>query len=207
MASYTTNLNLKKPALDDDALITDINTNMDAIDTAVTADRSSLDALRDGLAIVANGDTHIAITAGQWVYVKGHNTLPEGLYTAQSNISANGALSTSNLTADSKGGLNALSDQITWKHLGDIESLNDSVTIPNGLSEIIISQQVNYENRYGVLFVRSNATTYHAITISCITKETTFYQQQNTLKLNVYAKVYDPDGNEMNTYTLHVYAK
>ena len=120
MATYTTNLNLKKPALDDDALITDINSNMDTLDTAVTADRSSLDALRDGLAIVSDGDTHIAITAGQWVYVKGHNTLPEGLYTAQSNIAANGALSTSNLTADSNGGLNALSDQV-----GNISTLEE----------------------------------------------------------------------------------
>lgn len=142
MATYTTNLNLKKPALDDDALITDINSNMDTLDTAVTADRSSLDALRDGLAIVSDGDTHIAITAGQWVYVKGHNTLPEGLYTAQSNIAANGALSTSNLTADSNGGLNALSDQIGTlngkinlpiAYISKLVDTNGDADTPNGI--------------------------------------------------------------------------
>jgi hypothetical protein len=37
-----------------------------------------------------------------------HSTLAEGLYTAKGNIAANATLSTSNLTADSSGGLNAL---------------------------------------------------------------------------------------------------
>ena len=61
----------------------------------------------EALAIVANGNTHIAITAEQYVYVKNHGTLAEGLYKAKSNISANATLSTSNLTAVSNGGLNA----------------------------------------------------------------------------------------------------
>jgi hypothetical protein len=38
MASYTTNLNLKKPGTDEDALILDINNNMDAIDSAIGAE-------------------------------------------------------------------------------------------------------------------------------------------------------------------------
>ena len=37
MATYTTNLNLKKPAGSETASITDINDNMDLIDTAVGA--------------------------------------------------------------------------------------------------------------------------------------------------------------------------
>ena len=105
MATYTSNLNLKKPALDDDALITDINNNMDILDAAVNG-------IEDAMAIVANGNTHAAITSGQFVYVRNHNTLTEGLYVASSNIAANATLSSSNLTADSKGGLNALSEQI-----------------------------------------------------------------------------------------------
>ena len=105
MASYTGNLNLKKPALDDDALITDINNNMDILDAAVNG-------IQDGLAIVANGNTHVAITAGQFVYVRNHGTLTEGLYVASTNIAANATLSTSNLTADSAGGLNALNSKI-----------------------------------------------------------------------------------------------
>ena len=105
MATYTSNLNLKKPALDDDALITDINNNMDILDAAANG-------IQDALAIVATGNTHAAITSGQFVYVRNHNTLTEGLYVASSNIAANATLSSSNLTADSKGGLNALSEQI-----------------------------------------------------------------------------------------------
>ena len=101
MASYTGNLNLKKPALDDDALITDINNNMDILDAAVNG-------IQDGLAIVANGNTHVAITSGQFVYVRNHGTLTEGLYVASTNIAANATLSTSNLTADSAGGLNTV---------------------------------------------------------------------------------------------------
>lgn len=38
MASYTTNLNLKKPDGDEEILIFDINSNMDAIDSAVGAE-------------------------------------------------------------------------------------------------------------------------------------------------------------------------
>ena len=108
MATYTSNLNLKKPALDDDALITDINNNMDILDAAANG-------IEDALAIVATGNTHAAITSGQFVYVRNHNTLTEGLYVASSNIAANATLSSSNLTADSKGGLNALSDNIGIK--------------------------------------------------------------------------------------------
>ena len=108
----TTNLDLVKPLGTDHALISVINGNMDKVDAYAGKVNDSLAGVQDGLAIVAVGDTHAAITSGQFVYVKEHNTLPEGLYTASTNIAANGALSTSNLTADSKGGLNALSDQI-----------------------------------------------------------------------------------------------
>ena len=108
----TTNLDLVKPLGTDHALISVINGNMDKVDAYAGKVNDSLAGVQDGLAIVAVGDTHAAITSGQFVYVKEHNTLPEGLYTASTNIAANGALSTSNLTADSKGGLNALSDQM-----------------------------------------------------------------------------------------------
>lgn len=108
----TSNLDLVKPAGTDHALISVINSNMDKVDAYAGKVNTSLAGVEDGLAIVATGNTHAAITAGQFVYVKEHNTLPEGLYTASSNIAANATLSTTNLTADSKGGLNALSEHI-----------------------------------------------------------------------------------------------
>ena len=122
MATYTSNLNLKKPALDDDALITDINNNMDILDAAANG-------IEDALAIVANGNTHAAITSGQFVYVRNHNTLTEGLYVASSNIAANATLSSSNLAADSKGGLNALSEQIGNMIQMRTLHINDNVTV------------------------------------------------------------------------------
>ena len=108
----TTNLDLVKPLGTDHALISVINGNMDKVDAYAGKVNDSLAGVQDGLAIVAVGDTHAAITSGQYVYVKDHSTLPEGMYTASSNIAANGALSTSNLTAVSSGALNVLSDHI-----------------------------------------------------------------------------------------------
>lgn len=114
--TYTDNLNLQQPDLDDDALITVINNDMAIIDKAVNG-------VQDGLAIVANGNTHVAISAGQFVYVRNHTTLTEGLYVASSNIAANATLSTSNLTADSAGGLNALNSKIGAVAFQDLTSI------------------------------------------------------------------------------------
>lgn len=117
MATYTTNLNLKKPAQSDKIRIADINNNMDDIDAAFGAVgndsvATQIGNLQGALAIVAVGDSHAAVTAGQFVYVRSHETLDAGLYVASSNIAENGALSLSNLTADSSGGLNALNSNL-----------------------------------------------------------------------------------------------
>ncbi len=92
-----------------------MNENMELIDEAVgelteksTDAETRMTAMQDAIAIVANGNTHAPIASGQFVYVKGHGSLAEGLYKATAAIAANGALSTSNLTADGSGGLNAL---------------------------------------------------------------------------------------------------
>ena len=108
----TQNLDLVKPLGTDHALVSVLNSNSDKIDAYAGAVNAGLDGLRDGLGILADGNTHAAVTSGQFVYVKNHQTLPEGLYQATTNIAANGTLSTSNLTADPKGGLNTLSEQI-----------------------------------------------------------------------------------------------
>ena len=114
MATSTTNLGLIKPAGTDKIRIAQINQNMDTLDAAVgavgaTSLQAQVNALGDGLAIVANGDSHIAISAGQYVYVKNNtHSLNEGLYVASAAVSANGAITSSNMTADDDGGLNAL---------------------------------------------------------------------------------------------------
>ena len=105
MATQTTNLKLKKPAYSDVADIMDINDNMDALDKAVAG-------AQNGLAVIANGNTHAAISSGQYVYVRGHSSLAEGLYRATASIATNASLSTGNLSAVSTGGLNGLQSQI-----------------------------------------------------------------------------------------------
>jgi len=117
MAGSTNNYHFIKPADDEAADNTPLNTNFDNIDAA-------LGAHDDALAIVSDGNTHAAIAAGQFVYVRNHGTLANGLYTANSNIAANATLSSSNLTADSYGGLNALNANIA-SHNSQITGSNN----------------------------------------------------------------------------------
>ena len=136
MSSSTPNIGLTLPVGGEKVSRQIINENNTKIDTYAGEVNTGLDGLRDGIAIVADGDTHAAITSGQFVYVKNHQTLSEGLYTASTNIAANAALSGSNLTADPKGGLNTLSEQIgnlsMYNANGkDLESVVDSNT--NGM--------------------------------------------------------------------------
>lgn len=126
MAGSTTNFGLTKPIGTEQALISTINGNMDIIDSVMEAEAA-------GMAIVANGNTHVAIAAGQFVFVKNHGTLTTGLYIANSAIAANATLSSSNLTADTSGGLNSLSDQIGTQW--EVDSV-DEVTFGTGATAI-----------------------------------------------------------------------
>ena len=158
----TPNIGLRRPQGTDPASVDDINYNsalldtklgavgstslQDQIDTLSTNTAQNLGKVQDGLAIVANGNTHVAIPADYFVYVKGHNSLSEGLYknTSGSTIAANATLSTSNLTADDDGGLNSVYD-----------ALNSKVTITTPTtptySNLVDSSYINrfYIQRYG----------------------------------------------------------
>ena len=107
MATYTTNYNLKKPALADKIRIADFNGNSDTIDGAMH-DNAVLGAqLKSDIGIVENTNTATHnISAGQYVIWKGD------LYTASDAISSGATLSNANLTAVSGGGLNALNGNI-----------------------------------------------------------------------------------------------
>ena len=83
------------------------------------ASMANIENLQEGLAIIANGDVHPAIAAGQAVLVKNHSSLANGLYWASAAIGTNATLSTSNLTADANGGFNKLK--------GDIDSLSSNL--------------------------------------------------------------------------------
>lgn len=144
----TPNLGLRRAQGTDPASVDDINYNSELLDTKLgavgaTSVQGQIDALsastaqtfgnvQDGLAIVSNGNTHVAIPAGYWVYVKGHGTLSEGLYKNNSGatIAANATLSTSNLTADPDGGLNSVYNALNSK----ITVLENKTRYGQGLS-------------------------------------------------------------------------
>lgn len=94
--------------------------------------KGNVSGLQDGLAIVAEGNTHAAIASGQFVYVKNHGSLAEGLYTATTAIAANAALSTSNLTADTSGGLNALKSNLNDKVSKSGDTMSGNLTMDTG---------------------------------------------------------------------------
>ena len=105
---------------------TKINSAISSLTTAVNSNAASIDCIEDAIAIVTNNNTHAAISNGQFVYVKNHGTLAEGLYKATANIAANAALSSSNLTADASGGLNAMK-AITNSLSDQIATLNSKI--------------------------------------------------------------------------------
>jgi len=135
MATNTTNFDLVKPAGSDNYDIDSFhNGSMDKIDSA-------LQGLGTGLAIISKNNTHGAISSGEYVYVHGHGSLAEGLYKANTNIAANGTLTSSNLTAVS-GGLGtqvaSLSNQIKWTYAGRISATTEEITVPSDWKELYL---------------------------------------------------------------------
>lgn len=152
MATYTTNLDLKKPAGDENMNINDINGNMDTIDNA-------LRKTDEAVAIVSKGNVHGAISSGEYVYVYNHSTLPDGLYKATSAIGSNGTLSTNNLSALSKGVANDLlsskvstdSRVVIDRNRNDSLTDCDAITTP-GMYRVINSTLNRPSNiSYGIL--------------------------------------------------------
>ena len=150
MASSTTNLGLVKPAYNEAADVAVINGNMDTIDTAVNKNTTGLAAAEGAIAILADGDSHVAISKGDFVYVRNNtHSLTEGLYTATANVSANGNITGSNMTAVSKGGLNALQ--------GSVSDIVGAISLLQSTSATTHEMTFGNSGAY-VLFVGSNAT-------------------------------------------------
>ena len=146
MATQTTNIGLSKPDYNDTADIAVINSNMDKID-------STVNNIEKGIAIVSDGNTHSAIAADEYVYVRDHSTLAEGLYVASSAIAANATLTSSNLTAKSKG------------IGGEVASLNNKIANVDGTTVITNLDNVPVNSKGRILLDSSispisNATFY-----------------------------------------------
>jgi len=124
----------------------------------ITSSNRSINSLESAIAIISSGDTHPAINTGQYVYVKLHSNisgiadLPEGLYVAKSSISANAALTTSNVSSVSGGGLNALQTQadkleVLVVDCGTISSI--PATINTGSALNVESDMVVLQSTFG----------------------------------------------------------
>lgn len=101
------NLGLYLPTREDYVSVKrDISDNFEEVDDFAGG-------VMNGLAIVADGDTHIAIASGQYVYIRNNpNGVSEGMYTANSAISANASIYPANVTSVSGGISNALNGKL-----------------------------------------------------------------------------------------------
>ena len=105
----------------------------DVVD-AVNKQAATDNALEGGLAIIANGDAHGAIGSGQYVYVKNHSSLAEGLYrntssdTIGTNVSLVGKLTASsnslNELLSNIAVLNKLINNVSVVYYGEIIQQN-----------------------------------------------------------------------------------
>ena len=114
MSSQTPNLNLVLPVGTEKVSRQIINDNNTKIDTAVGANSTAIAKVQNCLAYIV-GETNTTggtLEVGQFVYVKNHSTIAEGLRTVTASISANGNITTSNTSACSDGGLNTLNSKI-----------------------------------------------------------------------------------------------
>ena len=142
-----------RTAVEAEDTVEDIISTYSGIPGRVTNAENSLAAAEDGLAIVANGNTHAAIASGQFVYVKNHGSLAEGLYVANSAIGTNAALTTSNLTADGSGGLNALKAKIG--NVGNTDLQSQVTSLNSKLSNSVYSKRVTLNTNDSVLITAS----------------------------------------------------
>lgn len=150
MATSTSNLGLQKPDYSDAADIAVLNGNSDKID-------SSVNATDGAIAIVSNGNTHPAIPSGNYVYIRGHGSLSEGLYknSTSGTIGVNATLSSSNVSAISSGGMNemksitnALNGKITSTSLYAGRTSDTTVTLSEPYTNflfVMITAQTNVD--------------------------------------------------------------
>lgn len=145
MATNTTNLGLRKPAKADYVnVVTDIDDNMDLIDSAVNNAEKAV-------AIIANGNTHVAVSAGEYLYVRNHTSLSEGLYMATEAIAQNGTLSSSNTSAITRG----IGGQVTAMN-NKVGSVNSAKRGTTNTTTGVFSFQMN-NGTHGILIIGSTA--------------------------------------------------
>ena len=133
------------------------NTNSDNLAAAIRSIPQPDTVTPESIAIVANGNTHGAITSGQYVYVRGHATLAEGLYTAKSAIAVNETLSGANLTAVSGGGLNKVHAELADMNT-DIGTRLKRIAMFGGVNAGTYTYALPGNGFYAVFIRKNNAS-------------------------------------------------
>ena len=106
---------------------TDIYRNANSsqtVDYALSVNETAIDRAQTSIAIVSNNNSHSAIQAGEFVYIKRTTGITEGLYRAINAIPANGAIASTDVQLVQNGGLNSL--------LSNFNLLSNSI---DGISE------------------------------------------------------------------------
>lgn len=129
-----------------------------AQDTQIAALKTDLGTVQNGLAYIV-GDTNTtgaALSIGQYVYVKGHATIADGLRTVTAGIAASGSITTNNTEACPEGGLNALNAKRP-------KSGFKNITIPAGSSQsetVLFDTPFSAGTSYAVLITQSDQYAY-----------------------------------------------
>lgn len=147
------------------------NGNMNIIDNAIgpgfSSDRTAAsvaNAEEESIAYVSNNNTHVAIPAHRFVYVKNHGSLAEGLYESKSAIAANGVLSGSNLTSISTGGLNALRDKFPELFEKNVRSVTTMAAFATDISTFATGDIIIYSVSPDIGTVLCGAT----VSLNCV---------------------------------------
>lgn len=135
------------------------------ISAALTSTNQAIANVQNGLAyIVGNTNTTgSTLTVGQFVYVKGHSTIAEGLRVVTASISAGGNITTSNTSECSGGGLNALNGKVIkiagWTTPNTTTGEITGGTIPSGYAVIQVTCYTSGQDR-SIPFGQSSTAVY-----------------------------------------------
>ena len=127
----------------------------------VSDNSEAIAKLQNGLAyIVGNTNTTgSTLSVGQFVYVKGHSTIAEGLRKVTADISANGSITTSNTSTCPEGGFNALNGRLQ----NEVITVTKSNFITSGIVSCIVKSGWAFVSLYEFTF-GGNGTESNAIT-------------------------------------------
>ena len=169
------------------------------VTASATEESTAIAKVQNGLAcIVGNTNTTGGTLAvGQFVYVKGHSTITEGLRKVTASISANGNITTSNTSSCSEGGLNELNSNIA--NIESSTNLSSEVTASESGTEL---QDVSLYVRNKIVCLNcilKNSSTSASKTISAYSP---WIKMPNSVlpNKNTVFWAYISNGNMINTY-------